>query len=169
MVCDICHKGEASVHLTEIINDKVMKLNLCEGCAMQKSAEMEEHFGLGELLAGLTDFGESVKTPKGAVKVKCQNCGLTYADFKRSGRLGCSECYTAFQLRLAPLLKRIHGSDHHIGKVPAKLPRKGVASVNKLQELRIKLQRAVEIEEFEEAAKLRDHIRQLEKEERGKK
>ena len=163
MLCDVCHKIEASVHLTEIINDKVMKLNLCEECAMKKSAEMEEHFGLGDLLAGLTEFGETVKPPtKGAVKIKCSNCGLTYVDFKRRGRLGCSECYNAFQLKLAPLLKRIHGSEHHVGKVPKKAP-KGVEAVSKLQGLRLKLRKAVETEEFEEAAKLRDEIRELEK------
>jgi len=162
---------EASVHLTEIINDKVMKLNLCEECAMKKSAEMEEHFGLGELLAGLTEFGESVKPSAkgGIVKIKCPNCGLTYSDFKRRGRLGCSECYNAFQSKLTPLLKRIHGSEHHVGKVPMKAP-KGIKTetVSKLQQLRLKLKRAIAIEEFEEAAKLRDQIRDLEaKEKKG--
>ena len=167
MLCDVCHKNEASVHLTEIINDKVMKLNLCEECAMKKSAEMEEHFGLGELLAGLTEFGESVKGPtRGAVKIKCPNCGLTYSDFKRRGRLGCSECYNTFQSKLIPLLKRIHGSEHHVGKVPMRAP-KGIKieTVSKLQELRLKLKRVIEVEEFEEAAKLRDQIRELEKKE----
>lgn len=168
MLCDVCHKNEASVHLTEIINDKVMKLNLCEECAMKKSAEMEEHFGLGELLAGLTEFGESIQAPAGAVKIKCPNCGLTYADFKRRGRLGCSECYVAFQSKLNPLLKRIHGSDHHVGKIPAKVKR-GVAAVSKLQELRLKLKKAIEIEEFEKAAEIRDQIKELEKKEKKEK
>lgn len=168
MLCDVCHKIEASVHLTEIINDKVMKLNLCEECAMKKSAEMEEHFGLGELLAGLTEFGESVKAPaRGVVKIKCPNCGLTYTDFKRRGRLGCSECYNAFQSKLTPLLKRLHGSEHHVGKVPIKVPNDIKAeAVSKLQELRLKLKKAIAIEEFEEAAKLRDQIRDLEAKEK---
>ena len=170
MLCDVCHKIEASVHLTEIINDKVMKLNLCEECAMKKSSDMEEHFGLGELLAGLTEFGESVKAPtRGTVKIKCPNCGLTYSDFKRRGRLGCSECYNAFQSKLTPLLKRLHGSEHHVGKVPIKVPDDiKTEAVSKLQELRLKLKKAIAIEEFEEAAKLRDQIRDLEAEEKNK-
>ena len=168
MLCDVCHKIEASVHLTEIINDEVMKLNLCEECAMKKSSDMEEHFGLGELLAGLTEFGESVKAPtRGAVKIKCPNCGLTYSDFKRRGRLGCSECYNAFQSKLTPLLKRLHGSEYHVGKVPMKAPKDiTTEAVSKLQELRLKMKRAIAIEEFEEAAKLRDQIRDLEAKEK---
>jgi len=188
MLCNVCHKNEASVHLTEIINDKVMKLNLCEECAMKKSAEMEEHFGLGELLAGLTEFGESVKPPEGAVKVKCPNCGLTYPDFKRRGRLGCSECYAAFESKLTALLSRIHGSGRHVGraptgapkaktpvdipvrKAPPKIPKpKPAPSMSKLQELQLKLRRAVEFEEFEKAAELRDKIRELEKKEKKRK
>ena len=165
MPCDICGKNEATVHLTEIVNDKVKKLHLCEECARNKAQEMEEHFGLGELLAGLTEFGETVEVPK-ETKLKCPNCGLTYADFRRRGRLGCSECYVAFRAKLAPLLKRIHGSDHHIGRIPAKV-HKGTAVVSKLQELRVKMKKAIESEEFEEAAKLRDQIRKLEK--KGKK
>jgi len=165
MLCDVCHKIEASVHLTEIINDKVMKLNLCEECAMKKSAEMEEHFGLGELLAGLTEFGETVKPSKGAVEIKCKGCGLKYSDFKRRGRLGCSECYVAFESKLNSLLKRIHGSDHHAGKIPHKAPR-GVQTATKLQQLRLKLKKAIDQEIFEEAASLRDQIRELEKKEK---
>jgi len=167
MLCDICGKGEATVHLTEIINDKVSKLNLCEECASKKGTEMEEHFGLGELLAGLTEFGKPMNASEKATKLKCHNCGLTYSDFRRVGRLGCSECYNAFQTRLEPLLKRIHGSDHHVGKIPAKVPKRGVAVTSKLQELRIRMNKAIEVENFEEAAKLRDEIRGLEK--KGKK
>lgn len=165
MLCNICGKNEATVHLTEIVNDKVKKLHLCEECARQKAQEMEEHFGLGELLAGLTEFGEAIEVPK-VDKLKCPNCGLTFSNFRRKGRLGCSECYVAFHAKLAPLLKRIHGSDHHIGEIPAKAP-KDVVVTSKLQELRMKMKKAIEAEEFEEAAKLRDKIRELEK--KGKK
>jgi protein arginine kinase activator len=128
---------------------------------------MEEHFGLGELLSGLTEFGEGMGMPQ-ETKLKCPNCGLTYGDFRKRGRLGCSECYTAFQAKLVPLLKRIHGSDHHTGKIPVKAPTK-VRAVSKLQELRIKMRKAIETEAFEEAAKLRDEIKKLEaKERKGK-
>ena len=85
MLCDICHKRKATVHLTEIINDKVTKLHLCEECASKKSEEMEEHFGLSDLLAGLADLG-ALQDPAIREGVKCSFCGFTLADFQRMGR-----------------------------------------------------------------------------------
>ena len=173
MQCDICSKTEATVHLTEIVDGEMTKMHLCEDCAKKKGAEMEEHFGLGDLLAGLADLDIKFQ-PQVEPTVKCRNCGLTYADFKKIGRLGCGECYSTFEGLLSPLIKRIHGSVQHSGKAPTKAPTKvptkaptkaskvAVKAISKLQELRAKLQRAVKLEEFEEAAKLRDKIRQLE-------
>ncbi|MDP6685326.1 MAG: UvrB/UvrC motif-containing protein, partial [Candidatus Omnitrophota bacterium] len=102
-------------------------------------------------------------------KLKCPRCGLTYEDFKKVGRLGCGECYTAFKEVLLPLLKRIHGSTQHYGKAPQNFqkPKPSIPapskSKNGLQELKDKLQKAIQNEEFEEAAKLRDKIRDVEK------
>lgn len=160
MLCDICGKKEATVHLTEIVNDQVSKLNLCEECARDKGAEMEEHFGLSELLAGLTDMGTAVE-PEVAISIKCPNCGMTYQNFRKLGRLGCSECYEAFKKELSPLLKRIHGSDRHVGKVPLR-GGKTIRDTRTLQDLKMQLEKAIQMEEFEEAAKLRDKIRELE-------
>ncbi len=161
MTCDICGKKEATVHLTEIVNDKIAKLNLCEECAKEKGAEMEEHFGLSDLLAGLADLGAGISTEAGD-KIKCSACGFTYRDFKKAGRLGCGECYEAFKKQLAPLLKRIHTADRHVGKVPL-MAGKTVNDAQALRELRMKMEKAIQFEEFEDAAKLRDRIRELEK------
>lgn len=161
MFCDICGKSEASVHLTEIVDNEMSELHLCERCAREKSAQMEQHFGLSDLLAGLADFSSPLEA-QAAAKSKCPNCGLTYDDFKKIGRLGCSECYSAFKEFLIPLLKRIHGSTQHLGKAPlktAKVPR----AISQLEDLKAKLQKTIQNEEFEEAAKLRDKIRELEK------
>ena len=160
MQCDICHKNEATVHLTEIIDNQITELHLCEECARQKGAQMEQHFGLADLLAGLADLGQQFEVV-GKTETKCPNCGLTYQDFRRIGRLGCSECYEAFKDSLGILLKRIHGSTQHLGRTPTKK----VAPEQKKSEidiLRAKLQKAIEMEEFEEAASLRDKIRALE-------
>ncbi len=160
MLCDICHKNDATVHLTEIIDNQIAEVHLCEECARQKGAQMEQHFGLADLLAGLADLGQQVEV-MGKTEVKCPNCGLTYQDFRRIGRLGCSECYQTFKDSLGILLKRIHGSTQHLGHAPAKK----IAPVQKQAEVdiwRVKLQRAIEMEEFEEAAHLRDKIRALE-------
>lgn len=163
MLCDICGKNAATVHLTEIINDQMSELHLCEECARQKSMEMEQQFGLSDLLGGLVEFEKPALHEKEAVSfLKCANCGLTYAEFKKIGRLGCSECYSTFRKYLGPLLKKIHGSILHFGKSPFKVSR-ALAKEPDLQELRFKLQRAVEAEAFEEAAGLRDQIKELEK------
>lgn len=161
MLCDICGKNEATVHLTEIVNDKVTKLHLCEECAREKGSEMEEHFGLSDLLAGLADMGSNVE-PEMMDTIKCSACGFTYQDFRKVGRLGCGECYNAFKSQLAPLLKRIHGSERHTGKVPLMVG-KNVKDAKTLQELKTQMERAIQSEEFEEAARLRDTIKVLEK------
>jgi protein arginine kinase activator len=161
MLCDICGKNAATVHLTEIIDDQMNELHLCEECAHQKSAQMESQFGLSALLGGMAEFGKPSKEAE-TETAKCSACGLTYADFKKIGRLGCGECYTAFKKYLGPLLKRIHGSSQHMGKEPfkaGKAPRKKMD----IQELRTKLQSAIQMEAFEEAARIRDQIKELEK------
>ncbi len=166
MLCNICGKNAATVHLTEIIDDNMTELHLCEECAQKKGAQMESHFGLADLLAGLADIGGQFTKTEKETKIKCLRCGLTHEDFKKIGRLGCGECYSAFREVLLPLLKRIHGSTQHYGKSPTKKAGRVVKSVktkNELHELKEKLQKVIEIEEFEEAAKLRDKIRDLEK------
>jgi len=169
MLCDSCHKKEATVHLTEIINDKVTKLHLCEQCARKKSAEMEEHFGLADLLSGLADLAPPViqkKTKAPEITIKCPTCGFTFGHFRKMGRLGCPKCYNTFRRQLSPLLEKIHGSEHHVGKMPMKKETvRGKAEL--VEDLRTRLANAVKTEEFEEAARLRDQIRALQR--KGKK
>jgi protein arginine kinase activator len=173
MLCDICGKKQASVHLTEIIDDQMTELHLCEECAKEKGSQMEKHFDLSDLLAGLADMGAQDVQPQIEEKLKCPNCGMTYRDFKTTGQLGCGDCYKAFRKNLLPLLKRIHGSTQYFGKTPAVLAAGGskmqaqkakiISAAQQLQELKTKLQKAIQAEEFEEAARLRDKIKELEK------
>ena len=164
MLCDICGKNPATVHLTEIIDEQMNELHLCEDCARDKSAAMEQQFGLSDLLAGMANFQKPSLEKEEAIIAKCPSCGLTYADFKKIGRLGCGECYNVFRKYLAPLLKRIQGSNQHIGKTPSKI--KTASRVYKkkagLQELKNQLQEAIMREAFEEAARLRDMIKEIE-------
>lgn len=170
MLCDICQKLPATVHLTEIIDEQMNELHLCEECARAKSAAMESQFGLSDLLAGMVDFQKpSSNKEEELVNIKCPACGLSYADFKKIGRLGCGECYNVFRKYLSPLLKRIHGSNQHIGKSPLSCTVKiksALSKVNKkktcLQELKEQLQSAIAKEAFEEAARLRDQIKEIE-------
>ena len=174
MLCDICGKTEASVHLTEIVDEQMTELHLCDECARKKSVEMEQQFGLSDLLAGLVDFGKQAEGQETA-KIKCSNCNLSYDDFKKIGRLGCSQCYDTFSKYLAPLLRKIHGATMHTGKAPVGAPLSTITLVKKekakvppkpkdeMQELKDKLQAAIREENFEEAALLRDRIKELEK------
>lgn len=163
MLCDICGKNPATVHLTEIIDDQMNEMHLCEQCAHQKSLQMEQQFGLSELLGGMVEFEKPAKEEKESlVSIKCANCGLTYADFKKVGRLGCSECYATFKKYLGPLLKKVHGSIIHFGKSPFKVVKVADKKTD-LQALRFQLQKAIEAEAFEEAARIRDEIKELEK------
>jgi len=170
MICEVCSKFKATVHLTEIINDQVTKLHICEQCAKKKGTQMEQHFGIADLLQGLADHGE--KLPETSVqKLKCADCGMTFDEFKKIGRLGCSRCYAAFEPNLLPLLKRIHSSDRHTGKRPGDSPvkpgsktaaQRGTEAADGLQELKARLKEAVEKENYEEAVYLRDKIRKFE-------
>lgn len=168
MLCDECGKNKATVHLTEIINEQITKLNLCEGCAKEKGTEVEQHFGIADLLAALSDV-ETATPSSGTLspRNKCPHCGLAYEDFKKIGRLGCSDCYETFRASLAPLLKRIHGSHQHFGKSPDPVHLKEQKISSKLSEemsqLKQDLARAIKKEEFEEAAAVRDKIKFLEK------
>ena len=168
MVCDACKQQQATVHLTEIVNGQMTELHLCEACANQKGAQVESHFGLSDLLSGLADFGKTQEADEESVAKACPDCGMTYEDFRKVGRLGCSECYTTFKRSLSSLLKRIHGSPHHLGKTPARLV-KTPKIKSELSDLKHRLERAIEMEEFEEAARLRDHIREIEQRNRPKK
>ena len=176
MQCDICAKKKATVHLTEIVDEQMSEMHLCEECARNKSAQMEQQFGLGDLLAGLSDAGKGAGTAKSDDKnaLVCSACGLNYEDFRKFGRLGCGQCYTSFKEHLAGLLRKIHGSNQHLGKVPASM--RGVdapqqagtdvtavfSAADNLEDLRSQLHAAIIAEDFEKAAQLRDKIRILE-------
>ncbi|MDD5669266.1 MAG: UvrB/UvrC motif-containing protein [Candidatus Omnitrophica bacterium] len=160
MLCNICGKNPATVHLTEIVDNQMNELHLCEECAREKSSQMEQQFGLSDLLVGLTQTEKSSEDKEFA-NLKCAGCGLTYKDFKKIGRLGCGECYTTFKKYLGPLLKRIHGSTIHHGKTPF-LTVKVTKNKVDVQELRQQLQKAVESEAYEEAARIRDQIKEIE-------
>jgi len=166
MRCDICGKKKATVHLTEIVDEQMTEMHLCEDCAREKSVQMEQQFGLADLLAGLSDFGKQLKTEEKA-KLRCGHCGISYDDFKKFGRLGCSECYPTFRDSLTVLLKKIHGSNHHLGKSPAKFPGYVKENMDELRNLRNLLEEAIRNEDYEKAAEFRDKIRELEKKEKS--
>jgi protein arginine kinase activator len=158
MICDVCKTNTATVYLTQIVDGNMKKINLCESCSKDKGVSDPTGFALADLLLGL---GESQQVEQGPPTEHCPVCGFTQADFKKTGRLGCSECYHTFSEGLNSLIKAMHKGTRHSGKVPARLFRH-LARSGQLGELRRDLEEAVSKEDYEQAASLRDKIRQLE-------
>ena len=157
MLCCVCKEKEAKVHLTQIVGDKMQKVDLCEGCAAQKGVNDPAGFSLADLLLGLGASQEIEPAADGA-EVKCKSCGFTQADFKKAGRLGCSECYVTFSEGLEGLLKTMHKGTKHMGKVPHSFQQSRDLA-DKLKSLQKKLEKAVTDEDFEQAAAMRDEIK----------
>lgn len=159
MLCCVCKEKPASVHLTQITGDKMQKVDLCEECAKQKGVNDQTGFSLADLLLGL-GASQELEQSAGGVEVKCPQCGFTHADFKKTGRLGCPECYHTFSEGLSVLLKSMHKGTRHVGKVPEQLRSRRDLS-DRMNALQKKLTKAIETEDFEAAAQLRDEIKQL--------
>lgn len=159
MLCCVCKEKTATVHLTQITGDKMQKVDLCEECAKQKGVNDQAGFSLADLLLGL-GASQELEQSAGGTDAKCPQCGFTHADFKKSGRLGCAECYQTFAEGLRGLLKSMHKGTRHVGKVPEHLrtQRDLTEQMNSLQK---KLAKAIAAENFEQAAQLRDEIKQL--------
>ncbi|MSR65555.1 MAG: excinuclease ABC subunit B [Verrucomicrobiae bacterium] len=161
MICDICKENEAKVHLTQIVDGKMQKVDLCEGCAKEKGVSDPTGFSLADLLLGLGAAEELKPTGESGASVRCPACGFTQTDFKKTGRLGCPECYRVFEPGLNSLMKAMHKSEQHAGKIPSRAMRNQELST-KLKTLETNLKKAVEEEKYEDAATLRDQIRALE-------
>ena len=157
MVCCVCKEKPATVHLTQIAGDKVQKVDLCEECAKNKGVN-DSTFALADMLLGL-GASQEIEKGSGGAEIKCPQCGFSQADFKKSGRLGCAECYKTFADGLEGLLKSMHKGTRHTGKVPESLRQTRDLSV-RLKTLQQKLAKAIEEENFEQAASLRDEIKQ---------
>ena len=158
MLCCICKEREATVHLTQIAGDKMQKVDLCEDCAKTKGLYDPTGFSLADLLLGL-GASQEIEQAAGGSEIQCPRCGFTQADFKKAGRLGCPDCYTAFAEALENLLKTMHKGTRHVGKVPENL-RESRDSNDRLKLLQKRLAKAIESEDFERAAVLRDEIKQ---------
>ena len=158
MLCDICKQNVATVHLTQMVEGKTKKVDLCETCSKAKGVDDPTGFSLADLLLGLGAAQEMEQAAGG--EIKCPHCGFTQADFKKAGRLGCAECYDTFGEGLEGLLKTMHKGTKHVGKVPQVLKQSQDLS-EKLKALQKKLEKAISDEDFEAAASLRDQLKQV--------
>ena len=161
MVCDQCGERKAVIHFTEIQNNEVTTSHLCESCAAERGLSPSVtpgDFPLTDFLAKMNEAGE----PTTGEGTRCPFCGTDLAEFKKVGRLGCSHCYVALERHLRTLLRRLHGGTQHVGKVYLPPDPSEAELERRLMGLRRKLARAVDTEDFERAAQLRDQIRSLE-------
>jgi protein arginine kinase activator len=163
MMCSLCKKNEATVHLTQIIENKMQTIDLCESCSKAKGIDDPSGFSLASILLGLGTTAEAAESQSETELRKCPVCSFSQADFKKIGRLGCAECYNTFLEPLQGVLKSMHKGTKHCGKVPRTL--RTAQDINsRIQGLQKKLDQAIASENFEEAALLRDQLKQTRKE-----
>ena len=152
--CDLCSKA-ATVHLTQIVNNKVHKVDLCEECAQAKGVTDPNGFSLADLL-----LKASLNPDVATAGLRCEHCGFTQGDFKKHGRFGCPHCYETFKTMVEPMLDNMHKGTSHSGKVPQKaLDRKSL--YDRLTQLEVNLDEAIKSERYEDAARYRDEIHQV--------
>lgn len=163
MMCENCHQRVAGVHFTQIVNNKKVEMHLCKQCAKEKGQiSFGSSIELGDFFTGLMGMGYN----KAFVESKpsnpvCEKCGTSYQDFQKTGKFGCDNCYKMHEDTIIPLLRRLHGNVEHHGKFPGRISRnlKADGGIDRLKEL---LNKAIEREEYEKAAMLRDKIKELE-------
>lgn len=158
--CSACGQAEGVVDLTHIEGGEVKTIHLCAKCAAEKGIQTPAATAdtpLGSLLAALGSAAPGTAAP--APEAPCGTCGATLRDFRETGRVGCADCYEAFGEPLRELVRRLHGSAHHMGKAYRPPGVQSAATAESIPELRERLRRAVEGEQFELAAQLRDKLK----------
>jgi protein arginine kinase activator len=165
MKCDFCDK-KAKVFLTQLVEGQMKKVSLCDGCAKERGVTDPTGFSLADLLlggiastTGQAAVGKSSPVTSGGGR-KCPSCGFTLDDLRRVRRFGCSDCYATFTEEVGQMVRGMHKGSSHIGKVPAGLMAMQVLH-QRLEELRARLDQAIASESYEEAAGIRDEIRNL--------
>ena len=163
MKCDACGEKEATVFLTQVVSGKVVKASLCEACSKAKGINDPVGFALSDMLLGLDANKISAEEN---TKLQCPVCSFTLVDLKKTGRLGCSHCYEVFSDKLAGMIKKMHKGTQHIGKTPrSKKEEPALPSAQTpnpvIAELHDQLNKAIDNEDYERAAELRDKIRAL--------
>ena len=163
MMCEECGIRPAKFHLMTITNDVRTERNLCPVCMAkyQKQLPGIDFSNLAGILNSILEGGrERAEADDTPGELQCEQCGMTYEEFQKCGMLGCANCYKTFRQPLDALLQRIHGNTQHAGRIPGGV-RSGVSIRMNIDRLKQRLKRAIEMEEYEQAAKLRDAIRAL--------
>ena len=169
MMCDRCGQRQALIYLTKVVNGQKTELHLCKQCAEKGDSEFFKNLSLVNILANLT--GGKPRMPQEEPTTVCPNCGFDIERFRREGKLGCEHCYKHFAVVLLPMMRKIHGSLQHTGKRPGSAVAKAAVEkkrrLGRLDDLKLQLRAAVQAEEYEKAAGLRDEIKSMETVEGG--
>lgn len=162
MLCQNCHKNVATIHYVETVNGNSVDLYLCQDCAnLNGNLNMSVNFGVDGILASFMGLNQTqLQYPK--EQLACPKCKLTYSEFNRIGKLGCEKCYEVFGEKIEPILNQLHGNIRYKGKGPKEKSTKPDELNNKLMQLKQQLNEAIKKEEYEEAARLRDIIKDIE-------
>lgn len=167
MQCEDCQTQKATVHFTQIVNDEAETFHLCAACAEKRGLKTSPVSGNAPLSDFLSQMGAPIFTRATSANLACPRCGCSFRQFRKSGRLGCAHCYLTFEEEMSALLKKIHGSADHAGIVADEAIGPVEESEERLFQLRRDLRRAVDREEYELAARLRDEITELEDDRRS--
>jgi len=162
MLCDVCREHDASVHLTQAVEGEVTLQHLCAKCAAEQGIETTVSTQPKNVLGEFLQAAQQQAGTAQADAVRCTYCAMTLRDFRATGRLGCSRCYATFEQSLRELLRRVQGSAKHVGRRYVPPASHVLERATTIGELRDRLRRAIENEEFEVAATLRDQIRDVE-------
>jgi protein arginine kinase activator len=165
-VCQVCQQKVAKIHITQIQNSQVMEFHICPDCAREHGVggpEGKPVFSISEFVGGIISGEEAARADTAEAVSTCAACGQNYRGFRESGRLGCCQCYEAFEAELQPLLRKVQSGLKHVGKNPGGQPAKVAPDASPIIQLkREQLKIAISEEDFESAAKLRDEIKTLE-------
>ena len=156
MLCEECNHNQATLMITVMTGNETTTRHLCEECV----EKMKTSFEQGDVSSFLSSLLSVLSKQPKQTELKCETCGMTYEEFQSNGKLGCAQCYQTFSEQLKPLLLRVHGRSQHAGRVPRN--EQGVRELElSILELKTKMEQAVNVENFEAAAVLRDEIRSL--------
>ncbi len=160
MLCQKCGQNTATTHIKTVINGTVSELNLCGYCAAKEGYTGFSKGSISNMLA--TMLGQTMQMGEKVPSKSCSCCGLSFSEIAETGKVGCANCYIEFKNELKPYLKRIHGSVRHNGKIAGTKQLTVQSEGNRLDSLKAELARLVAAEKYEEAAVIRDRIREEE-------
>lgn len=162
MMCQLCNKAQATVHLTEVSGNKEMQVfHICDDCSRAHGIGYKLAVKIEEVLA--TAKGSPLGRVKDVPDVKCPACGLTYAEFRQKVRAGCEKDYEVFRDGIVPLLQKVHGATKHLGKVPPDTS-DVLQRERRIRDLEREMEALVKAEQYEKAAQIRDEIKKLSEE-----